>query len=68
LLHTYLEDNRQAWELDAEGQWTQREPEGLVRASHERLPRNSWGDGRDVTSEPRSAPERADETSRTAGD
>jgi len=68
LLHTYLEDNRQAWELDASGTWTQREPEGVIRASHERLPRNSWGGVRDVSGESRPAPERADETSRAAGD
>jgi polyphosphate kinase len=68
LLHTYLEDNRQAWELDASGAWTQREPEGVIHASHERLPRNSWGGARDVPSEPRSAPDRADQTSRAAGD
>jgi polyphosphate kinase len=65
LLHTYLEDNRQAWELDSDGRWVQREPDGLARASHERLPRNSWGGGRDVTpgvSEP------ADQITRAAGD
>ncbi len=43
LLATYLEDNRQAWELGPDGVWTQREPEGRTRASHERLLRNSWG-------------------------
>jgi polyphosphate kinase len=46
LLSTYLEDNRQAWELNADGVWTQREPEGVVRASHDRLLRNSWGGAR----------------------
>ena len=49
LLQTYLEDNRQAWELDANGVWSQREPTGPVRASHERLVRNSWGLAREVT-------------------
>jgi len=49
LLETYLEDNRQAWELDANGVWRQREPTGPVRASHERLQRNSWGLAREVT-------------------
>jgi polyphosphate kinase len=68
LLHTYLEDNRQAWELDATGTWTQREPEGVIRASHERLPRNSWGGVREVSGESRTASERADETTRAAGD
>ena len=43
LLATYLEDNRQAWDLDADGRWHQREPDGVVRASHERLVKNSWG-------------------------
>ena len=28
LLDTYLDDNRQAWELAADGMWTQREPDG----------------------------------------
>ena len=44
LLQTYLDDNRQAWELHATGIWTQREPDGVVRASHERLLKSSWGD------------------------
>jgi len=48
LLQTYLEDNRQAWELSADGTWVQREPDGIVRASHERLPRNSWGGAREA--------------------
>jgi polyphosphate kinase len=43
LLATYLEDNRQAWDLDANGHWHQRQPDGVVRASHERLVKNSWG-------------------------
>jgi len=43
LLATYLEDNRQAWDLDADGKWHQRQPNGVVRASHERLVKNSWG-------------------------
>jgi polyphosphate kinase len=47
LLHTYLIDNRQAWELDADGVWRQREPNGSVHASHERLLRNSWGGARE---------------------
>jgi polyphosphate kinase len=48
LLHTYLEDNRQAWELGADGVWVQREPSEAARASHERLLRNSWGLAREV--------------------
>jgi polyphosphate kinase len=43
LLATYLDDNRQAWELRPEGQWAQRVPEGAPRSSHELLQRNSWG-------------------------
>jgi polyphosphate kinase len=46
LLATYLQDNRQAWELSADGEWTQRMPDGQVRASHEQLLRNSWGGAR----------------------
>ncbi|MEO7083628.1 MAG: polyphosphate kinase 1 [Gemmatimonadaceae bacterium] len=45
LLSTYLDDNRQAWRLGADGVWWQREPDGPARASHERLMRNSWGVG-----------------------
>jgi polyphosphate kinase len=47
LLDAYLEDNRQAWELAADGTWTQREPHGVVRASHERMLRNPWCMARD---------------------
>jgi polyphosphate kinase len=43
LLHTYLEDNRQAWELDSEGRYAQRRPEGEERASQTRLLADSWG-------------------------
>lgn len=45
LLQLYLDDNRQAWDLRADGVWTQREPDGVVRASHDQLLRNSWGIG-----------------------
>ena len=48
LLETYLRDNRQSWELHADGQWVQCEPHGVVRASHELLQRNSWGSSRDA--------------------
>jgi polyphosphate kinase len=48
LLATYLEDNRQAWELRPEGQWVQRMPDGAARSSHEVLQRNSWGVTRDT--------------------
>ena len=45
LLRTCLEDNRQAWELDAAGNWTQRQPEGEELSTHVRLMASSWGDG-----------------------
>ncbi|HEY4218804.1 MAG TPA: polyphosphate kinase 1 [Gemmatimonadaceae bacterium] len=48
LLEVYLEDNRQAWDLSSDGVWIQREPDGPVRASHERLLQNSWGMTRDL--------------------
>ena len=43
LLRTNLEDNRQAWELGADGTWTQRTPNGVVHATHDILLRESWG-------------------------
>jgi polyphosphate kinase len=43
LLETCLEDNRQAWELHADGEWVQRKPQGEVRATHVRLLADSWG-------------------------
>src|SRR4051812_2797557 len=45
LLQTLLDDDRQAWELDATGAWTQRVPEGEERATHARLLVDSWGEG-----------------------
>jgi polyphosphate kinase len=56
LLATYLEDNRQAWELAADGTWTQRVPDGAVLASHDRLLRNSWGDATEPSATPPSTP------------
>jgi polyphosphate kinase len=50
LLLTYLDDNRQAWELGADGSWSQRQPSDSARASHERLVRNSGGGERDAAS------------------
>ena len=47
LLRTCLEDNRQAWELDSAGNWTQRVPEGEVHATHELLVAHSWGQSSD---------------------
>src|SRR4051812_3592133 len=43
LLRTSLEDNRLAWELGADGRWTQRTPNGVVHNAHEVLLRESWG-------------------------
>jgi polyphosphate kinase len=43
LLEMYLADNRQAWELQPNGQWQQRQPVGMERASHGLLLVNSWG-------------------------
>jgi polyphosphate kinase len=43
LLRTCLDDNRQAWELAANGTWTQRWPNGVVHPTHEILLRDSWG-------------------------
>ena len=43
LLETILEDDRQAWTLDADGGWTQRQPAAEPRATHERLLAHSWG-------------------------
>ena len=63
LFATYLEDNRQAWELGPDGEWTQREPDGVARASHERLLRNSWGGARQAP-----APHGDSHPARAAGD
>jgi hypothetical protein len=43
-LRACLEDNRQAWELDSDGRYTQRIPDGEVRAVHARLISDSWGE------------------------
>ncbi|MDE3128036.1 MAG: polyphosphate kinase 1 [Gemmatimonadota bacterium] len=43
LFDTLLADNRQAWELDGDGAWHQRVPDGPVRATHVVLLRDSWG-------------------------
>jgi polyphosphate kinase len=43
LLETCLEDNRQAWDLHADGEWMQRKPHGEVLSTHVRLLADSWG-------------------------
>ena len=53
LLQTCLDDNRQAWELDASGNWTQRKPGADdVHATHVRLMADSWGEGGEAASRP----------------
>ncbi|MFL5582525.1 MAG: polyphosphate kinase 1 [Gemmatimonadaceae bacterium] len=48
LLAVCLSDNRQAWALDPDGTWRQRQPEnGRERATHRMLQRDSWGLARD---------------------
>jgi polyphosphate kinase len=64
LLHTYLDDNRQAWDLRADGVWLQRDPDGAPHPSHERLVKNSWG----VLPEAPSSSMARKSTARTAGD
>ena len=48
LLATCLEDNRQAWDLHANGEWVQRRPDGEARATHVRLLSDSWGRAADA--------------------
>jgi polyphosphate kinase len=44
LLEVCLSDNRQAWDLAADGTYTQRMPNGEpVRATHQLLLADSWG-------------------------
>ena len=50
LLSTYLEDDRQAWELSADGRYVQRTPVAEARASQARLLRDSWGELDDMSS------------------
>jgi polyphosphate kinase len=57
LLDVFLTDNRQAWDLDADGTWTQRHAgDEEERATHKRLLRDSWGMARAprVSAEPAS--------------
>jgi polyphosphate kinase len=44
LLQTYLDDNRQAWDLRADGTYSQRVPgDDVERGAHRRLLRDPWG-------------------------
>ena len=56
LLATCLEDNRQAWELRADGDWVQRKPQGEVRSTHVRLLADSWGRAPEVAKGDGAAP------------
>jgi polyphosphate kinase len=50
LLETCLNDNRQAWELSADGSYVQRRPlDGREFATHKVLLKDSWGQGKDAT-------------------
>jgi polyphosphate kinase len=48
LLQTCLDDNRQAWVLDADGRYSQLvpSPEGEAQSVHARLIADSWGEER----------------------
>jgi polyphosphate kinase len=52
LLRTCLQDNRQAWELDSVGNWTQRVPEGDILSTHVRFAAHSWGEMQDGVARP----------------
>jgi polyphosphate kinase len=53
VLETCLSDNRQAWELGADGVYRRRERgEGPERATHRILLRDSWGTHRDTAAWP----------------
>ena len=43
LLETLLADNRQAWDLQSDGTWVRRMPDGETRATHVALLIDSWG-------------------------
>ncbi|OLD49890.1 MAG: RNA degradosome polyphosphate kinase [Gemmatimonadetes bacterium 13_1_40CM_2_60_3] len=56
LLSTCLADNRQAWDLAADGTYTQRVPNGEpVRATHQLLLVDSWGMAKAVEQRPGAA-------------
>ncbi|MGH7720676.1 MAG: polyphosphate kinase 1 [Gemmatimonadaceae bacterium] len=52
LLRTFLEDNRQAWDLAADGCYEQRQPADGLRASHMTLLADPWGRTRAVHVDP----------------
>ncbi len=54
LLATELADNRQAWELGADGRWRQRTAGGAPEvASHAEFMRDSWGTCTEISARPR---------------
>ena len=59
LLATCLADNRQAWELDASGRYTQRIPEHEVISAQERFLSHSWGLADDGAATPVDTADRA---------
>src|SRR5262249_50551104 len=70
LLATYLDDNRPAWGVHADGPWGQRVPGGPGRASHAILPRDPGGRMRDMPVEivPGAQPVPPDRRIAAAGD
>ncbi len=58
VLQTYLADNRQSWDLSADGHWAQRVPgDDGVHSAQEQLSRDPWGRERtDKTSQPSGEP------------
>jgi polyphosphate kinase len=56
LLQTYLDDERMAWDLAADGTWTQRNPSSTARPSHELLIRQPWGVPKEPAVSSREAP------------
>ena len=68
LLEACLEDNRQAWELDDAGTWTQRTPVGEEFSTHQRLLLDSWGEHLDAGSSGRISTETTGSRSQVLGD
>lgn len=56
LLTACLVDNRQAWDLDADGTYTQRTPDGEEFSIHQKLLADSWGINLESVSAPGPAP------------
>ncbi len=56
LLTACLVDNRQAWDLDADGTYTQRTPDGEEFSIHQKLLTDSWGINLESVPAPSPAP------------